>query len=103
MNEINYDSNGNTVPENDKNSVAKTKDSRFFIKKCNTGTNSGHFYDPNSLWNLENENKSFNSKKGKPIYQFVKVDAEIFELYLKYLKTKNPSHLRNAERLFLSC
>ncbi len=66
-----------------------------YVLKCNFGIDSGHFYNPDGMWTTENKTIG---QIGKEKYTFSKVDEDTFNLYLKFLKTKNKNYLTNAER-----
>lgn len=57
----------------------------------------GKIYNPIGLYSEGKSNK-FLSKVGKQEYNFVKVNSKVFDMYLKFLKTKNIAWLNNAER-----
>lgn len=71
-----------------------------FVKKCTTGNNAGHFADP--FGGLYTVNLSaIDVYAGRRYYEYERVKGEVFNLYISFLKTRNPSYLRNAERSFL--
>lgn len=73
--------------------VVSIKDKvHFYIKK----NHKGDLYNP-SLTNDAHENKQQTSH-GKHKWNFVKVSQEQFQLYTKFLKTKNVRYLNQANR-----
>jgi hypothetical protein len=100
---IGYDKIGSECNAEDDISVAKKSideilnTEKFWIKICTNGINSGKFFDPST--NMLEELKRFDSYTGKLRYSYKLVNKECFELYLNYLKTKNNSFLKNAERM----
>ena len=100
---IEFDYNGNEVEKNSKISVAKntkflvTNTEKYFIKICTAGLNSSKFFDP--LKDLPEELKRHDVFAGRDRYSYKLVNKECFDYYLNYLKTKNVSLLRNAERI----
>ena len=69
---------------------------KFWIKICTNGINSGKFFDPST--NMIEDLKRHDSHTGRMRYSYKTVSKECFELYVSYLKTKNSSFLKNAER-----
>ena len=100
---VEFDYNGNEVEKNSKISVAKntkflvTNTEKYFIKICTAGLNSSKFFDP--LKDLPEELKRHDVFAGRDRYSYKLVNKECFDYYLNYLKTKNVSLLRNAERI----
>jgi len=98
-----FDCDGNVLENNSKLSVAKTtkflvtKTEKYFIKVCTAGLNSSKFFDP--LKDLQEELKRHDVFAGRDRYSYKLVNRECFDYYLNYLKTKNVSLLRNAERI----
>ena len=97
-----FDSTGNIIDSESKHSVAKntkflvTNTEKYFIKVCNAGINGGKFFDP--LKDLIQELNRHDSFSGRDRYSYKVVSKECFDYYMNYLKTKNISYLRNAER-----
>lgn len=58
----------------------------------------GLLLNPNSLYYVPGEEKSYNHQRGKATYNFTKVNEDCYTYYLRFLETKNPAFLRNAER-----
>jgi hypothetical protein len=86
-----YNYNGEVTNSSD-NAVAKVhKNPVFLIKR----TSLGFFYNENKTYHRialkENDNHP---------YKFTKVSPEVFNLYLKFLRTKNDLFIRKAERLY---
>lgn len=97
-----YGFTGDEVTETDKNAVAKslffedTKTSKFFVKVCSHGPESGLFFNP-QVHHKETLYK-FDNDKGRDRFSYRAVNKEAFDLYVKFLKTGNVSLLRNAQR-----
>lgn len=66
---------------------------RFFIK---VGT-YGKIFNPIGMYS-EGKNAKFLSKIGRKEFEFKEVNQKIFDLYTKFLSTKNLAWLNNAER-----
>lgn len=78
--------------------VAKTittdnKPTRYYIK---VGT-YGKIYNPIGMFS-EGKNNKFLSKIGRKEFEFKEVNQKVFDLYTKFLTTKNLAWLNNAER-----
>ena len=69
-----------------------------YIKKCTVGMEASHFLNPYSMWYKESESASFDKRSGRNVYEYCEVDENCFQLYLKFLNTKNVVYLRHAER-----
>lgn len=70
----------------------------YYVKRCTTGMDAGHLLNPNSIWHKGGETKAFDARTGRNYYRYEKVNENCFKLYLRFLETKNPAYLRNAER-----
>jgi hypothetical protein len=70
------------IVEDGNRAFAKIENNKYFIKKATSGPESGHFLNPFSIW-----------------YQ--KVNSTCFNLYLRFLETRNLAHYRNAERALI--
>lgn len=57
----------------------------------------GKLYNPIGLYS-EGTSDKFMSKIGRKAWEFKEVSPMVFDLYVKFLKTKNTAWLRNAER-----
>tara|TARA_Y100000004_G_scaffold182631_1_gene229587 strand:+ start:1225 stop:1596 length:372 start_codon:yes stop_codon:yes gene_type:complete len=74
-------------------SITIDDNTRYFIK---LGSH-GKIYNPIGMFSEGTSNK-FLSKIGKKAWEFKSVSPRVFDLYIKFLKTKNIAWLRNAER-----
>lgn len=74
-------------------SVVGPKKEKFYIK---TGP-FGRVYNPMGLFD-EGKGNKFVAKLGKKEFEFQEVNYKIFEMYVKFLSTKNLAWLNNAER-----
>lgn len=70
---------------------------RFFVRVCTDGPDNGLFYNP--LVHPQSDLKRFDAFKGRKRFDFKSVNKESYDLYLDFLQTKNPSLLKNAERM----
>ena len=70
---------------------------KFYVK----ADHKGDFFSPatGNKWGKEDA-KRFDSERGKPVWDFIKVSREVFQKYLQFLKTGNDAHRTNAEREF---
>lgn len=97
-----FNCDGNVIDDGSKLSVAKnskflvTDTEKYFVKICTAGVNSSKFFDP--LKDLPAELKRHDVYAGRDRYAYKPVSKECFDYYLNYLKTKNVSFLKNAER-----
>ena len=57
-------------------------------------------YNPLDMYGINQSYKSNDRTTGKPKFKFELVSQETFNNYVKFLKTKNPLWLRQAERIF---
>lgn len=74
-------------------SVVKNNSEKFYIK---VGT-YGKIFNPMGMFS-EGKNEKFIAKIGKKEFEFKEVNQKIFDLYTKFLSTKNIAWLNNAER-----
>ncbi len=66
------------------------------VKKCYIKTNNrGSFLNPQDMYEEFRHDKIVD---GRPVWSFRPVPPRAYEMYLKFLETKNGSWLRNAER-----
>lgn len=82
-----------------KREVDDTKQ-RFYIKKCTTGPNGGHFANPYGNLSNPKDFTAYDSQSARRFYEYTPVNEDIFDQYIAFLVTRNPSHLRNAERTY---
>jgi hypothetical protein len=66
---------------------------RYFVKVGKTG----RLYNPIGLFDENQQNKQMRHA-ARPQWQMRQTKKKVFEYYLEFLKTKNPSWLHNAER-----
>lgn len=78
--------------------VGGVERSRPYIRKCTTGPNSGHFINPYGALSNERDFTTYDKLGGRRLYEYFLVNDGVFDQYVKYLRTRNPAHLRNAER-----
>jgi hypothetical protein len=74
-------------------SISKDNKDRFLIK---IGT-YGKIFNPIGLFS-EGNNQKFISKIGKKQFEFKEVNKKVFDMYVRFLTTKNLAWLNNAER-----
>lgn len=96
-NHSNLDQENNPMCDNQKDSMAYTKqindDKQYYLK---IGL-YGKLFNPIGLYSEGKQNK-FLSKVGKQEYNFTRVNSKVFSMYLNFLRTKNLAWLNNAER-----
>ena len=51
-----------------------------------------------SYYSFAQPEKFFDKRRGINTYEYARVSEECFNYYLKFLQTKNPGYLRQAER-----
>jgi hypothetical protein len=85
---------GDKVDENDDKAVCKLVGNECYVKAGLYGT----FYDP---WGPD-EHKLSQTLKGysRKVYEYVKVSRNVWELYTRFIQTRNGSYLINAQRMF---
>lgn len=90
-----YSTNGKEVPEKNVNVFAKAVRIGEVITYFVLFNPSGRMFNAYGLFD-----ESLRAKRGEGRKQFAfrKVTGKVFEFYLKFLETKNPSWLINAER-----
>ena len=72
---------------------AKQSNDKYYVK---VGT-YGRLFNPIGMYSEDKQTK-FISKMGKHEFEFRKVNAKVFDLYVNFLRTKNIAWLNNAER-----
>jgi len=91
------DDNGNTrQTQQGKKTYAKRVDGKCLVK---IGID-GRAYNPLGLFSEGQANKTL-AKVGKDQYNFKRVNAKVFDLYVSFLRTKNIAWLNNANRELL--
>lgn len=96
---ISYDKDGVPFQGKDEFAVfAKSTEKEFYVKKGKSGPESSHFLNPNGMWFTDGSERGFDKRSGRNVFEFTKVTKAAFDYYLKFLQTKNPAYLRNAER-----
>lgn len=81
-----------------KKEVDEKGNTRHYIRKCTTGASGGHFIDPFGALSNVRDFTSYDNQSARRFYEYTLVNADVFDRYVKYLRTRNPAHLRNAER-----
>lgn len=71
----------------------------YYVAMVLTGMDAGHFLNTQSMWYNADAKRVVDPNRGASNIQLKKVTQEVFDLYVKFLKTKNVSYLRNAERV----
>lgn len=95
-----YDAAGSELAAGEPACVAKssfnpdTKRTRFWVKAATYGRESGSFFNPceHSLGGRGN------SRTSRPEFDWRTVTPAAFDMYIKFLRSGNPAHLRQAER-----
>jgi hypothetical protein len=90
-----YTASAETCPLDSKAAVAKQIGSKRYAKRATRGIEAGCLYNPDSAMG---DHARFHSDRGQDQYEFVEVTTEAFDAYLRFLRSKNPVHLRHAER-----
>ena len=92
------DSEGNPILTQDCDNV--------FAKKLNSNNSTKYFikvglygkvYNPIGMYS-EGRHTKFLTKAGKKEYDFKQVPQKVFDMYLRFLRSKNIAWLNNAER-----
>ena len=90
-----YTANYELVDSDDKDAIAKDITLKG-VKKCYIKTNNrGNFLNPHDMYEEFRHDKVVD---GRASWTFRQVPLRAYEMYLKFLETKNGSWLRNAER-----
>jgi hypothetical protein len=93
------DEDGNPLSRTEKNAYAKrvrdNKNSRY-VYFVRSGSN-GRLYNPVDLYGTIHEHK-FDSARGRPEFRFVRTKKSVFDLYVNFLRTRNPAWVKHAER-----
>lgn len=100
-----YAKGGTEVDPRSSECVAKvgydsaTDSYQHFVKFGTKGAEGGRMYNHMSpTFDSVRANRIYNST-GNPHYKFRRVSKEAFDAYLVFLRTNNPSRLRQAERI----
>lgn|GEM_PF-1642139 len=67
--------------------------SNYYVKR----NRHGRLYDPVGMYS-EGRADIFMNEAGRPQWKFEPVSKKVFDLYVNYLKTKNPAWINNANR-----
>lgn len=78
-------------PEDRQEAYARKTNGEYFVKRGRRG----RFFNPIGLYTETDSNKE---TMGRKEWVFDKVTQKVFNLYVDFLRTKNPAYLRNAER-----
>ncbi len=70
----------------------------YHLKRASQGPEAGRLWNPHSPTYDDRSNLAFHHHLGRYQYDWCKVTAEQFELYLTFLRTDDIRHLRHAER-----
>ena len=103
--EIGFKFGGDIVDPKDPESLAKSchcsDRTLWYIKVANSGGDAGHFVNPVSLTHVDGDFRK-KDRYGRKRYDYKLVTKQVFELYFKFLETRNAAWLRNAERMMIS-
>lgn len=72
--------------------------SRYYVRKCVTGPKGGHFIDPYGALSNVRDFTAYDNQSARRVYEYTLVSESVFNQYVKYLSTRNPAYIRNAER-----
>lgn len=73
----------------------------WYVKITNSGGDAGHLANPVSLNHAKTDYTKVD-RNSKKRYDYKQVSKEVFELYHKFLETRNVAWLRNAERILIA-
>jgi hypothetical protein len=99
-----YKENGGIVPSGTEGAFAKkvvdekNNVESYFIKVGTTGPAVGRLLNPWGVNYREGDDVKYESQMGRYRYEFERVSKEVFEAYIKFLKTRNERYLLTAER-----
>ncbi len=68
------------------------RNSHYYIRRAS----NGRLFNPNGM--DEGRHNKFLHHSGKREFEYHQVNQRVFNFYKDFLKSKNPAHLRNAER-----
>lgn len=94
-----FDARGQSIDPESPEVVAKrvrdgsTANVRCFVRVQKSGRGAGLFFNPHNPF------ESHGTAKSVVPFSWCPVAEDRFESYLLFLKTKNPTHLRQAERI----
>lgn len=71
---------------------------KYWIKRATSGQESGDLFNPQGLFFDTLTQNKFNNRKGQSQYEFCKCNKITFNLYLRFLETKNILYLKQAQR-----
>ena len=75
----------------------KTDRRTFYVKVGTFGYETGRLYNPLSEMSVIDTNES-KKRKGLDRYTMKRVNKDVFDLYMKFLKTRNKLYIEFAER-----
>jgi hypothetical protein len=99
-----YKDSGKIVPKDTEGAFAKkvvdekNNVGSYFIKVGTTGPAVGRLLNPWGVNYREGDDVKYESQMGRHRYEFERVSKEVFEAYIKFLKTRNERYLLTAER-----
>jgi hypothetical protein len=103
MQTVYYNEEGQSVHEDKTAYARKDLDSKggekYYVKYNTSGVDAPHLANPDSVFARGNLLTQYISSHGKPLLDYKKVSKEVFDLYVRFLQTKNRAYYRNAERL----
>jgi hypothetical protein len=70
----------------------------YYIKVGKMPQNNGKVYNPHDIMSKPGELAFFDRQSGRKYYEFVKVNPNIYENYVKFLVTRREAYRVNAER-----
>ena len=69
-----------------------------FVRVGTLGINNGKLLNPWGIYYNKGDEMRFNSMLGKRLFEFIKVNKDAYDLYVKFLQTKSEGYLNQAQR-----
>ncbi len=95
-NRYGYGPDGTVVDRTASNCVAYAAGTQRFVLTGTHGRRAGHFFNPAE--DDESQAAEHSKASGRMKFEFRKVGVPVYDLYTRFLTTKNPSYLLQAER-----
>lgn len=73
----------------------------YYVKRGCVGHLAGRFFNPYNNMLSVHQMRGYDTQSGRAYFEYAMVTEEIFQFYLKFLRTKNPAYLTTSERLYL--
>lgn len=101
--ELGFEFGGGMIDPEEPESLAKSchlnDRTLWYVKVAVTGGDAGHLANPVSLTHTKGDFSRKKDRYGRDRYEYKLVSKQVWELYHRFLETRNVAWLRNAERV----